>query len=144
MDHGAVWGHGAQRGSEFSATSLHLVAEAVGDYLAMAEYGKTYAELPASFYLPFVAKLIPYSWAKTWHLQLMVFWIATTWVAHSAEFFERGAVHFLGYIRIVPDLIIIVLGVIPLAYFLISTYPHLKAAEIKDDESGWERLGIEL
>jgi hypothetical protein len=31
-----------------------------------------------------------------------------------------------------------------LAYFLITTYPHLKAAEIKDDESVWERLGIEL
>ena len=66
------------------------------------------------------------------------------WMARSAEFFERDAVHFLGYIRIIPDLIIIVLGVIPLAYFLISTYPHLKAAEIKDDESVWERLGIEL
>ena len=45
MDHGAVWGHGSQRGSEFSATSLHLVAEAVGDYLAMAEYGKSYGQL---------------------------------------------------------------------------------------------------
>ena len=45
MDHGAVWGHGAQRGSEFSATSLHIIAEAVGDYLAMADYGKSYTEL---------------------------------------------------------------------------------------------------
>ena len=35
---------------------------------------------PASFYLQFVADLIPYSWAKTWHLQLAIFWIATTWV----------------------------------------------------------------
>ena len=45
MDHGAVWGHGSQRGSEFSTTSLHIIAEAVGDYLAMAEYGKAYAQL---------------------------------------------------------------------------------------------------
>jgi nitric oxide reductase subunit B len=66
------------------------------------------------------------------------------WVARSAEFFERGAVHFLGTIRMVPDLIIIVLGVLPLAYFLLTTYPHLKAVEIKDNESVWERLGIQL
>jgi hypothetical protein len=31
-----------------------------------------------SFFLPFVAKLIHYNWAKTGHLQLMVFLIATT------------------------------------------------------------------
>jgi nitric oxide reductase subunit B len=50
----------------------------------------------------------------------------------------------LGTFRALPDTIIIVLGVLPLAYFLITTYPHLKAAEIEDDESVWERLGIEL
>ena len=74
-------------------------------------------------------------------------WISFTdglWVARSADFFEKGAVLFLGNIRIIPDLIIIVLGVLPLAYFLVTTYPRLKAAEIKDDESVWERLGIEL
>ena len=38
---------------------------------------------PASFFIPVVAKLIPYSWAKTWHLQLMIFWIATTWIASA-------------------------------------------------------------
>jgi len=27
MDHGAVWGHGSQRGPEFSATTLHIMAE---------------------------------------------------------------------------------------------------------------------
>jgi nitric oxide reductase subunit B len=32
-----------------------------------------YAIHPGSFYFPFVAKLIPYTWAKSWHLQLMVF-----------------------------------------------------------------------
>jgi nitric oxide reductase subunit B len=44
----------------------------------------------------------------------------------------------------IPDLIIIGLGVLPLAYFLLTTYPHLKAAEIKEGESVWDRLGIEL
>ncbi len=66
------------------------------------------------------------------------------WVARSADFFEKGAVVWLGTFRAIPDTIIIVLGVLPLAYFLISTYPHLKAVEIKDGESVWERLGIEL
>lgn len=66
------------------------------------------------------------------------------WVARSAGFFEKGTVVFLGTFRAIPDTIIIVLGVLPLAYFLIKTYPHLKAIEIKDGESVWERLGIEL
>ncbi len=66
------------------------------------------------------------------------------WAARSADFFERGSVVFLGTFRALPDMIIIVLGVLPLAYFLITTYPHLKATEIKDGESVWEKLGIEL
>jgi len=41
-------------------------------------------------------------------------------------------------------LIIIILGVLPLAYFLFTTYPHLKAVEIKEGESVWEKMGIEL
>jgi len=66
------------------------------------------------------------------------------WAARSADFFESAAVVFLGTIRVIPDLMIILLGVLPLAYFLITTYPHLKAVEIKEGESVWERLGIEL
>jgi nitric oxide reductase subunit B len=66
------------------------------------------------------------------------------WAARSADFFEKGSVVFLGTFRAIPDTIIIVFGVLPLVYFLITTYPHLKATEIKDGESVWERLGIEL
>ena len=44
----------------------------------------------------------------------------------------------------IPDLVIIVLGILPLAYFLFTTYHRLKAVEIKEGESVWERLGIEL
>ena len=50
----------------------------------------------------------------------------------------------LGNLRVIPDVIIIVLGVLPLAWFLITTYPRLKAKEINDNESVWEKLGIEL
>jgi nitric oxide reductase subunit B len=78
---------------------------------------------------------------------LMQAWISFKdglWVARSADFFESAPVVWLGTFRALPDTIIIALGVLPLAYFLITTYPHLKAAEIKDGESVWERLGIEL
>ena len=66
------------------------------------------------------------------------------WAVRSAEFFESGTVVALGTFRIIPDLIIICLGVLPPAWFLIRTYPHLKRVKIKDDESVRERLGIEL
>src|SRR4030043_1071109 len=45
MDHGSVWGHGSQRGMEFSATTLHLLGDAVRNYLSVQEHGKNYKEL---------------------------------------------------------------------------------------------------
>jgi len=66
------------------------------------------------------------------------------WVARDASFFERPIVAFLGQLRIIPDTVIIVLGVLPLVWFLFRTFPHLKAQEIREDESVWERLGVEL
>ena len=85
------------------------------------------------------ATLLPVGAIQTW-----VAFKEGYWVARSADFFEKGIIVFLGTFRFIPDLIIICLGVLPLVYFLITTYPHLKAAEIKDGESVWERLGIEL
>ncbi len=66
------------------------------------------------------------------------------WAARDASFFERSVVSFLGTVRIIPDLTIIVIGVIPLGYFIFRTYRHLKAKEIREGESVWERLGVEL
>jgi nitric oxide reductase subunit B len=45
MDHGSVWGHGSQRGPEFSANTLHLQGDAVKGYLAKREYGTVYEAL---------------------------------------------------------------------------------------------------
>jgi nitric oxide reductase subunit B len=42
-----------------------------------------YTVHPADFYIPWIAGVIPYSLAKTWHLQLAIFWIATTWIGTS-------------------------------------------------------------
>jgi len=66
------------------------------------------------------------------------------WVARGAEFFTRPEVIVLGTVRIIPDLTIICLGVLPTAYFLFTTYPHLKPEEIKEGESVWDKLGVEL
>lgn len=66
------------------------------------------------------------------------------WLARDASFFFRDLVHFIGTVRVIPDLLIILLGVVPLLIFLVKTYPKLKAVEIKEEESVWERLGIEL
>ncbi|MFH1723298.1 MAG: cbb3-type cytochrome c oxidase subunit I [Elusimicrobiota bacterium] len=66
------------------------------------------------------------------------------WAARDAAFFERGFVSLLGNIRMAPDTVIIVLGVMPLAYFLFLTYPKLKADAIREGESVWDRIGIKL
>ena len=66
------------------------------------------------------------------------------WAARDASFFEGGLVLILGTIRIVPDLVIILLGVVPLLYFLFSTYPYLKAVGIREGESVWDKLGVQL
>lgn len=45
MDHGSIWGHGSQRGPEFSAASLHIVSETVRDFFVKGSYRKSYQEL---------------------------------------------------------------------------------------------------
>ncbi|MFH1067999.1 MAG: cbb3-type cytochrome c oxidase subunit I, partial [Candidatus Glassbacteria bacterium] len=65
-------------------------------------------------------------------------------MARDASFFERGFVQFVGQYRMLPDLMIILLGVIPLAWFLFRTYPHLKPVEIKEGESVWEKIGVNM
>lgn len=67
--------------SQHKAAKFFLVVTLL--FLAQTSFGGLLAHYtihPASFYFQFVADWIPYSWAKTWHLQLAVFWIMTTWV----------------------------------------------------------------
>ncbi|MGC8810845.1 MAG: hypothetical protein ACP5Q3_11410, partial [bacterium] len=45
MDHGSVWGHGSQRGPEFSATTLHLIGETIRNFFALQEYGQPYGQI---------------------------------------------------------------------------------------------------
>ncbi len=39
-----------------------------------------YTVHPGDFYGTFIGKMYPYSWAKTWHLQLAILWIAISWI----------------------------------------------------------------
>ena len=39
-----------------------------------------YTVHPGTFYVKFVGEMYPYSWAKTWHLQLAILWIAVSWM----------------------------------------------------------------
>ncbi len=48
------------------------------------------------------------------------------WFARSAAFYEDPLIQTIGNWRILPDLIIIVLGAIPLLYFMITTFPKLR------------------
>jgi hypothetical protein len=67
---------------------------------------------------------------------------------HGQGIENQGAPHTASKnnaaLRVIPDLGIIILGVLPLAYSLITTYPHLKAREIRGNGSVWERRGIDL
>lgn len=60
------------------------------------------------------------------------------WMARDVSFFERPFVMILGQLRIVPDTIIIVLGVLPLVYFLFKTFPYLKPQRTEGDNAGIE------
>ena len=39
-----------------------------------------YTVHPGSFYVEVVGQMYPFSWAKSWHLQLAILWIALSWV----------------------------------------------------------------
>ncbi len=39
-----------------------------------------YTVHPGSFYVKIIGEVYPYSWAKSWHLQLAILWIAVSWM----------------------------------------------------------------
>ncbi len=66
------------------------------------------------------------------------------WYARSAEFYQGSTVQTLGQIRIIPDLVIIILGALPLLVFLLVTFAHLKPATVKGGESVFPEGAEEL
>ncbi|MBI4344422.1 MAG: cbb3-type cytochrome c oxidase subunit I, partial [Euryarchaeota archaeon] len=60
------------------ALALFLVQTLFGGLMAH------YTVNPLDFYgLDFIVKLFPYNLAKSWHLQLAIFWIASSWIGAS-------------------------------------------------------------
>ncbi|MDT3697818.1 MAG: cbb3-type cytochrome c oxidase subunit I [Thermincola sp.] len=61
--------------------ALFLLQTLAGGFMAHSTVN------PETFYgMDSVKEIIPYNWAKTWHLQLAVFWIATAWVGSAIYF----------------------------------------------------------
>jgi nitric oxide reductase subunit B len=77
--------------------------------------------LNGGLFLMFLSSLLPIGLIQVWHS-----YVNGLWFARSAAFYEMPVVKTLGSWRIVSDSIIIVLGAIPLLYFLLSTFPHLR------------------
>mgnify|MGYP000368557418 CR=1 FL=1 len=77
--------------------------------------------LNAGLFLMFLTGLLPIGLLQVWSSYDQGFWYA-----RSAAFYESPLVQTLGFWRIVPDTIIIVVGALPLLYFLITTYPKLR------------------
>lgn len=80
--------------------------------------------------LMFLTGLLPIGILQVWHAYDQGFW----W-GRSAAFYEMPIVHVLGTWRIVPDTIVIVLGALPLLYFLVSTFPRLRKVEEASESS---------
>ncbi len=66
--------------------------------------------------------LLPIGVIQAWHA-----YQTGTWFARSADFYNMPVIQQLGNFRMVPDLIIIVVGALPLLYFLVTTFPKLRA-----------------
>lgn len=80
--------------------------------------------LNGGLFLMFLTGLLPIGLYQLWYSYDLGFW----W-ARSAAFYDLPIIQTLGNWRIVPDTIIIVVGALPLLYFLITTFPRLRKVE---------------
>lgn len=79
--------------------------------------------LNGGLFLMFSTGLLPIGLAQVWQVYEKGFWYA-----RSADFYNQPLVQTLGNWRIVPDTIIIVLGALPLLFFLLKTFLRLRKA----------------
>jgi len=77
--------------------------------------------LNGGLFLMFSTSLLPVGIKQVWHSFTDGFWFA-----RSADFYESDLVQTLGNWRLVPDLIIIVVGALPVLWFLVSTFLKLR------------------
>jgi len=89
--------------------------------------------LNGGLFLMFLMTLLPVGLA-----QLSASYTKGFWYARSSEFYNSGLVQVLGQLRIIPDLVIIVVGALPLLIFFIKTYPKLKPVGFKEGEDSYK------
>jgi len=77
--------------------------------------------LNGGLFLMFLITLLPIGVMQTWYS-----YTEGVWFSRSADFYEIPTVQMLANWRLVPDLVIIVLGALPLLFFLVITYPRLR------------------
>ncbi|MDD4890958.1 MAG: cbb3-type cytochrome c oxidase subunit I, partial [Phycisphaerae bacterium] len=77
--------------------------------------------LNGGLFLMFSTALLPIGLMQVWQVCTKGFWYA-----RSAAFYELPAVQMIANYRMVSDLIIIVLGALPLLYFLLTTFRRLR------------------
>ncbi len=88
--------------------------------------------LNGGLFLMFLTGLLPIGLMQVWQSYDQGFWYA-----RSEAFYNLPAVQQLGEWRMWPDLILIFLGAFPLLYFLLSTFPRLRAADQGEPGEGW-------
>lgn len=54
-------------------------------------------------------------------------------VRKEPEFYNQAVIRWFGEIRIIPDFIIILFGVIPLLLFILRTVGRLKPVQVRDN-----------
>lgn len=74
-------------------------------------------------------------------LQLKTAFTDGYWAARSFEFYEIPLVQNLLWLRLVPDVIFIAAGVLPLVYVAIKSLFHMRKATVKDGEPLEEKKG---
>ena len=80
--------------------------------------------LNGGLFLMFSTGLLPIGLAQVWQVYEKGFWYA-----RSAEFYNQPFIQLLGNWRAVPDIVIIVVGALPLLWFLVSTLLKLRKTD---------------
>jgi nitric oxide reductase subunit B len=86
--------------------------------------------LNGGLFLMFSTSLLPVGIAQTYASYSQGFHFA-----RSSAFFNQPLIQLFGQWRIVPDIIIILVGIVPLLLFLVMTYPRLKNVGFQGGDS---------
>jgi nitric oxide reductase subunit B len=78
--------------------------------------------LNGGLFLMFATSLLPIGILQVWHN-----YREGVWYGRSASFYELPIIQGIANWRMVPDIVIIAVGALPLLFFLVTTFPRLRA-----------------